>query len=40
MRPVMIERGMKGAPAVRFGDIEEWSGDYVSTLPELLKLVE
>ena len=40
MHPVMIERGCKGSVGARFGDIEEWSGDYISELPEILTLVQ
>lgn len=40
MHAVMIRRGYRGSPDSSSSDIEEWTGDYVSELPELLALVE
>lgn len=39
MHPVMIRRGCKGSVGAHFGDIEDWSGDYVRELPEILTMV-
>lgn len=40
MHPVLIKRGYKGSSDTYFGDIEDWDGPYVSTLPELLAMLD